>query len=244
MAKVVTVKRIANPAKQRQTAAKKSASNPALLVTLGATNPTKRRHKTMKVVKAKSHARNPKGRASSPAKRSNPTRVIVTAPRPRKRNGIRSAANPQIFGQAMKPVQLGKAVVGSLIGVAATKLIPAALPSQIITSQPLAVLASGVVAFGSGMLAKKADPAFGDGVLFGGLMQVVSLALNTYLPLVGNYVALRGGRGVNGLGYIAPGSFTFPENPIRNALTAPAPAPVVSSPAAMSGLSRAFPRAF
>lgn len=75
--------------------------------------------------------------------------------------------------------------------------------------------------------------------MYGGLLQTVSAGLNTYLPDVGRRLALSGMQR-RGVGYIAPGQFGYPENPIRNALAAPAaPAPV----AALSGYS-GFKRAF
>lgn len=240
MPKVLKVQRVVNPFVPRTVAARNprpkpaaagAKQNPALLVTLGAINP-KRRH----TVKAKKKNPSTKRRAS------NPTRVIITAPK-KKANSqsaprIASAKNPVIFGQNMKPVQLGKALAGSLIGVMICKLVPPMLPEQIVGNQALRVLVTGAIAFGSGMAAQKADPVFGDGVMYGGLMQTVSIGLNTYLPSVGSRIALSGTRRP-GMGYVVPGQFGYPENPLRNALAAPTPAPVV----AMSGV-RGFKPAF
>lgn len=240
MAKVMKVQRVVNPFKARaknarpKVAIRASKQNPALLVTLGAINP-KRRH-TVKTQAKK----NP----STKRRVSNPTRVIVTAPRKASNahsapRAIGSAKNPVIFGTSMKPLQLGKALAGSLVGVMLAKLLPPMLPEQLVGNQALRVLVTGAIAFATGMGAQKADPVFGDGVMYGGLLQTVSIGLNTYLPSVGSRLALSGTRRPGGVGYIAPGQFAFPENPIRNALMAPAaPAPVP-----MAGL-RAFPKAF
>lgn len=241
MPTVLKVQRVVNPFVRRAAAArnprpKPAASgakqNPALLVTLGAINP-KRRH----TVKAKKKNPSTKRRAS------NPTRVIITAPK-KKANmhsapRVASAKNPVIFGQNMKPVQLGKALAGSLIGVMICKLVPPMLPETIVGNQALRVLVTGAIAFGSGMAAQKADPVFGDGVMYGGLMQTVSIGLNTYLPSVGSRIALSGARRP-GMGYVVPGQFGYPENPIRNALAAPAPPAPVTSIAGIRGFKPAF----
>jgi len=239
MPKVLKVQRVVNPFIRRAASRNprpKTApgvkQNPALLVTLGAINP-KRRHTV------KSKKKNPSKRRAS-----NPTRVIVTAPRkantqhaPRT---VGSAKNPVIFGTSMKPVQLGKALAGSLVGVMLCKLVPPMLPAQLTSNQALQVLVTGAIAFGSGMAAQKADQVFGDGVMYGGLLQTVSVGLNAYLPSLGSRLSLSGtGRRPGGVGYIAPGDFSFPENPIRNAL---APAPT-AEPVAMSGI-RGFKPAF
>lgn len=240
MPKVLKVQRVVNPffaraarsASSRKNPRPKSASgpkqNPALLVTLGAINP-KRSHTV------KSKKKNPSKRRAS-----NPTRVIVTAPKKANSHhaprAIATAKNPVIFGTQMRPVQLGKALAGSLVGVMICKLVPPMLPTQITSNSALQVLVTGALAFGSGMAAKQADPVFGDGVMYGGLLQTVSVGLNTYLqnsPL--SRLALSGVQR-RGVGYIAPGAFSFPENPLRNALAAPAPA-------AMSGFAP-FKRAF
>lgn len=240
MPKVLKVQRVVNPFFRRAAASRnprpKTApgvkQNPALLVTLGAINPKRR------------HTVNSKKKNPSKRRASNPTRVIVTAPR-RKSNSqhtartIGSAKNPVIFGTSMKPIQLGKALAGSLVGVMICKLVPPMLPAQIVSNHALQVLVTGAIAFGSGMAAQKADQVFGDGVMYGGLLQTVSIGLNTYLPSLGSRLALSGtGRRPGGVGYVTSGEFSFPENPIRNALAPPAPAPV-----AISGI-RGFKPAF
>jgi hypothetical protein len=94
------------------------------------------------------------------------------------------------------------------------------------------------------------DQAFSEGVLFGGLMQAASVALNAFLPgfnIGGVPIAL------SGLADLVQGRFAVPQNPLmgQNAMRslmgpsapqgsmAPAGAKVTTS-----GLGRAYPGAY
>jgi hypothetical protein len=75
-------------------------------------------------------------------------------------------------------------------------------------------------------------------VLFGGMMQTLSVALNAFLPSV--WTALNPSLG--GLGDLVPGQFTVPQNPIRAALPVAAPMPAQAMKPVSMG--RAFRSAF
>jgi hypothetical protein len=63
----------------------------------------------------------------------------------------------------------------------------------------------------SGWAASKLDVKFGEGVYFGGAMQVASVALNAFLPAVYKTLGI-------GLGDFVPGQFAVPQNPVRGAI--------------------------
>lgn len=125
-----------------------------------------------------------------------------------RRRNMRHRRNP--FGSGFGTTDTLKYVAGLLVGVAVTKAGVPMLPFNT-TSQPLAVAGSVGVAFAAGWLASKFDPKMGQAVLFGGLAQAASVFLNAFVPPVGSYLALRGGRGV---GEFVPASFSVPQNPI------------------------------
>lgn len=189
-------------------------------------------------------------------RRRNPagTRVVVMAPRRNRRNGVRR--NPNLFGNSLGSKGTLKILGGGLAGVAAAKFIPQILPTSITTSGLGSstigkVLITGVSAFVAFWIASKADAAFGEGVLFGGLMQTASVALNAFLPgfnIAGIPIAL------SGLGDLVQGQFAVPQNPLRQmqmrqmqmalpAANSAMPAPA-GSKATMSGLGRAYPSAY
>lgn len=132
-----------------------------------------------------------------------------------------------------------EAIGGGLVGVAAAKFIPKTIGSSLgsITSgmgQYGGLILTGVSAWLAGWAASKfVSPSFGSAVLFGGLMQTGSVALNIFVP----------GFGIGGvplsLGELVPGQFAVPQNPLRLP-SAPAPAPRVN----MNGLSRVYGTAF
>ena len=228
-------KRHAKKSKPRK---RKRTSNPALIVTLGAVNPTKRRkvvaRKRKRVNKARSH------------RRRNATRVVVTAPRRQNPRRVSRRRNPQrarirrrnpvlSFGAGVPMPQTLTAIGGGLVGVAAAKFIPTVLPAQMVGSNLMRTISTAVAAFISGWLAGKVNKGFGDAVLFGGLMQTGSTALNAFLPSV------AGALGLTGLGAFANAQFAVPENPLMRGMpAAPPPVPRVTA----SGIGRAFGNAF
>jgi hypothetical protein len=210
-APVVVVVRKAAPKKRtakRKTAKKK---NPIQAITLGFVNPYKKGRKTM--------AKKAKKRSKRSYKTSGKRRALTMAPRKSrtmKKNGRRYSSrkrNRNPFGSGLGTQETMKYVIGLLVGVAVTKAGVPMLPFNT-SSQPLAIAGSIGVAFAAGWLASKFDPKMGQAVLFGGLAQAASVFLSSYIPPVGNYLALRGGRGV---GEFVPASFTVPQNPISMA---------------------------
>jgi len=117
-------------------------------------------------------------------------------------------------------------VGGGLVGVAATKYLPTLLPSGITGAMGggpiMSLLITGAGAFAAGWLARRfVGGAFGDAVLFGGLMQTGSAALTAFAP-----PALAQRLALSGLGEIVPGSYVVPQNPIKDYRP---PAPVAAS---------------
>ena len=107
---------------------------------------------------------------------------------------------------------------GGLVGVAMTKYLPTLLPASITSTISgfsgsfFPVLITGAGAFAAGYLAKRfVGETFGNAVLFGGLMQTGSAALNAFFPsasLLGQRLAL------SGVGDIVPGWYPVPQNPV------------------------------
>ena len=186
-------------------------------------------------------------KASSHRRRkSNPRRVYAMAPKRHRRRSVRRRnpvrhhrrrRNPNLFGARVTGMQMGKAVAGGLVGVAAAKFIPTMLPANLVGSNIMRVIATGVSAFVAGWLAGKADRTFGDAVLFGGLMQTGSVVLNVFVPSIGKQIGLSG---------LTPARFPLPDNPIAAGMMLAAPGAAAGAPiraANVSGLA-AFGSAF
>ena len=227
---------VANPrrkvaARRRKAPAKRRRQhNPALLVTLGAVNPGGSMAKARRRKKAH-RAANPRRR------RRNTTRVVVTAPRRhnvhhrrRRRSNPRRHRNPA-FG--LRGTGMAKAVAAGLAGVAAAKFLPTLIPAGLIQGNLMRTVATGAAAFAAQMLAKAVvkDPTISDAVLFGGLMQTGSTALNAFLPGIAASLGLSG---------IMDANWSIPENPLRQLPVVPA----ANARASVSGLDRAFGSAY
>jgi hypothetical protein len=199
-------------------------------------NPRRRRRNSVKViVRHKRRARNPRKvsvrrRRHTTARRSNPRRHST-----RRRN-------PALFGHQVGAVEMAKAVGGGLLGVAITKAVPNMLPAGITSSSPIMnALVSAAVAIGAGMIVKalvKGDPTIGDAVMFGGLMQAGSVALNSFLPQVGSVIGLQGLG--NGIGDLVAGRFPVPQNPISAGVQMALPAPAMPGAHAGAGVGAIF----
>ncbi len=231
--------------KRKSTTTTKSRSrskNPALLLTLGAVNPKKRG--TRKMARRKVRRAAPKRRRRT-ASRSNPRpvvrrrrrRVARAAPvRRRRRNPVRRRRvtrrrrNPSLFGLNVGGNQMAQAVLGGLLGVAAAKFIPSVIPINLGGGNVVRTIISGISAFVAGWAGQKfVGKPFGDAVLFGGLMQAGSVALNAFLPMIGERIAL------SGMGEIVPtGGFVVPSNPVTP----------VQARIEPNGLDRAYGRPF
>jgi hypothetical protein len=198
--------------------------NPALLVTLGAVNPGGK-----KVAKKR---RKKAVRASNPRRRRrNATRVVVTAPRRRNRritHRRRSVARRRNPAFGLRGAGMAKAVVAGLAGMAASKFIPTLIPGNLIQGNLMRTVATGASAFIAQMIAKAVvkDQSVSDAVLFGGLMQTGSVALNAFLPGIAQSLGLSG---------IMDANWTIPENPLKRLPSAPAEP-------ALSGLAFAYGR--
>ncbi len=268
------VRRVArmNPVR-RVVRRRRRRTNPAHLLTLGLAglvNPRKRR-RTKKVAikrrrrKATSSAPRRRRRrvASNPRRhrrRRNTTVVVRTRRRrsrrmnPRRRvvRHHRRSRNP-LFGHS-GAATMGKMVIGGLAGVTICKAVPNMLPASLTSSPIMRTATSVAIAVASGYLAKKfiGDSTVSDAIMFGGLMQAGSVALNSFLPSVGATIGLQGLGG--GMGDLIAGNYPIPQNPIfpqfnpgygGGMIAAPAMAPGAKSSApALSGLAGPFGSAF
>jgi hypothetical protein len=133
---------------------------------------------------------------------------------------------------------------GGLVGVTATKLVAgyassafSSTLSSIGSGGFVSVIVSGVSAFLAGWAASKVNREFGDAVLFGGLMQTGSVAINAFLPssIAGQF----------SLGDLINGNFVVPQNPIRAAqMAGMAAAAAAAAAPAKSGMGAAYPPAY
>lgn len=275
MATIQRVRRVANPQRKRRltpkqikyfgTARQKAAlkrkrssaskrvsgvRNPALVVTLGALNPqrrkptmaaTRRRRKNTSGARRRRRtvtAAAPRRRRANPARR----RVSMAAPRRRRRVASYRRRNPAMFGSRPFSGAGAQLILGGLLGVAGTKFVARMIPPGLTgfagTFGPVINNAVGALVIGWAA-GKAAKGPFGDAVLFGGMMQVGSTLINTLVPnlrLADIPIALQG----RGMGEFVPGGFVVPQNPVRGI---PA-APPTNNRTQMSGLTRAFGTAF
>jgi hypothetical protein len=120
---------------------------------------------------------------------------------------------------------MAKAIVAGMAGMAAAKFIPTLIPGQFVQGNLMRTVATGASAFVAQMIARAVvkDQTVADAVLFGGLIQTGSVALNAFLPAIARQVGLAG---------IMNADWSIPENPLR--------ALPVAAPVAMSGLARAY----
>lgn len=184
-------------------------------------------------------------RANKRRKSSNPRRRVVI----QRRRTNRRRRNPDLLGAPLTSKQTLMVIGGGFAGLIATKFIPTLLPTSVLgtvgTSAAGQFVVSLVAALATGWAAGKfVGPAFGNGAMFGGIIQAVSVGLNGFLPSVYSSLGI-------GLGDLLPGSFTVPQNPIRAGMmprrvAAPAASASTGGQArvTMSGLARAYGNAF
>ena len=241
---------------------RKRRTNPALVVTLGSINP---RRRTTKVAKRKTRRRRVTNRRRTrrtnvhraPVRRTrrrrtrNPKRVYVMNPRRRntrrrrhntRRHYSRRRRNPTLFGRT-SPKDMLTMIGGGLVGVTATKLVAGYASSALSSTLSsigsggfISVVVSGVSAFIAGWAAGKVNKEFGDAVLFGGLMQTGSVAINAFLP--------SSISGQFSLGDLVNGNFVVPQNPIRAAQMAGMAAAAAAAAPIKSGMGAAYPPAY
>lgn len=238
----------ANPRRRRSASAAKhsrrrvSRRNPALVVTLGSLNPTRRKSTVAR--KRRKKSANPRRHARRRTSRSAP-RMFVMAPRrrgrrrvssnPRRRRAVysRRRRNPSFMGTNVTSGAMLQMVAGGLVGVTAAKMIPRLLPAGLRTGNFMNVIATLASAVAAGMLTTRfVNANIGSAVLFGGLMQTGSVALNAFIPGLGGQFSL---------GELMAGGFPVPQNPIRAGIAAPV---ANSARVTMSGLTRAYGTAF
>lgn len=211
----------------RKRTIRRRRANPATLLTLGAVNPQPRR---------KSVARRKRRNSTTTRRRRrtrNPRRVAVRTVR--RRRVSRRRRNPAVFGSRLGSSGSLQMIFGGLLGVTAAKMLPTFLPASFVATPIMRILATGVSAYVASMVAgKMMSGPFADSVMFGGLMQTGSVALNTFVPSIGRQIGLAG------MGDLVPGAFPVPQNPILAGIPAPTPKANIN----MNGLSRAFPSAF
>lgn len=132
---------------------------------------------------------------------------------------------------------MAKAVVAGLAGVAAAKFLPTLIPGQFVQGNLMRTVATGASAFVAQMIAKMVvkDPTVTDAVLFGGLMQTGSTALNAFLPSLARQL------GLSGMGEIMDANWSIPENPLRSVPSAPAAG---DARMGVAGLARAYGSAY
>ena len=151
----------------------------------------KRRKTRKKVATAKRRRRvvatNPKRRRTH-RKASNPKVVVRYRTRRPNRRKHAVKRNPNIFGSRLGSKDSMKMIGGGLAGVVATKFLPTMIPAnmapQLVSTNLGRVAVSAAAALVAGWAASKLDARFGEGVYFGGFMQVASVGLNTFLPSV------------------------------------------------------------
>ena len=244
------VVKAANPRRRRKSVNRRKARrNPAYLVTLGAVNPRRRNSMARK---RKSNSKRSHRRRRSVVVASNPyrRRRRVRASNPRRRrvvhhrkaNRRRRNPLPSVFGSRPFSADGLKIVAGGLLGVAAAKFIPKILPASLTSSLGNfgSILTTAISAYAASFVAEKAlGDKVGSAVLFGGLMQTGSVALNMFIPgfAVGG-VPLA----LSGLGDFVPGQFVVPQNPLRQIPVTPPPSSKAN--VTMNGLARAYKPAF
>ena len=206
-------------------------TNPGVLVTLGPLNPARKRatrkgggkkttmrrarRKTVKRRRRRNVVAAPNRRRVYRRRRRNVTAVANR----RRRSYRRRRRNPDLFGSKVPTTTLVTAAIGGIVGVTVAKLIPPALPAAMVSTPAMRVIATLGTALLGGYVVGQMDKTLGQGVVFGGLMQTVSLSLNAFIPAVGQHVGLGRRRG---FGAITPGGFNTPYNPVKMGISAPA----------------------
>ncbi len=195
---------------RRKVKAKRRASNPGpYLLTMAplASNPHRKKRRKSAMAKTKRKV------AAKRARKSNPTRR-----RSRRSNSHRSRrSNP--FG--LTGGDLTKHVVGATVGFSVCKLAPRSYPANWTASPIMSVVSTGLTALGLAWVANRFARPWTTGVLIGGGMATLNVAINAWAP-----PSLSQYASISNLGEFVPGGFPLPQGPVRYALaSAPAEAP-------------------
>lgn len=257
-----TASRRKNPVRRVKVANRRKSRNPVIL-TLGAVNPkrsknpvakktkNRRRRVTVSHRRRRSHRRahnpRPVARRRSNPKRRNSTRVVVVSPRAnrRRRHHHRRRNPPALFGHPLFGKDAVMLLGGGLVGVTATKFIPTLLPASltggIASSNIGRTVLSGVSAVVAGWAGSKVSPVFGQGMLYGGMLQTFSVLLNAFLPSIWTQLNPQ----LGGLGQFVDGSFPVPQIPVSQMLPPATPMPAPSQVrVGGDGLGRAYGSAY
>ncbi len=226
---------------------------------VAATRKNRRRRRVNATRTNRRRRRNPVARRTNRRRRRNATRIVVVSPkanRRRRRNPSRvnrrrvhhrrrNPMNTSLFGAPLFGKSSLELLGGGLVGVAAAKFIPTLLPASITGgiggSNIGRTIMTGIAAVVGGWAGSKVSPQFGQGMLFGGMMQTLSVALNAFLPTVYGQLGPY-----SQLGDLMPGGFSVPQNPLRLPPPPPAALPPAGAQArmTMNGLARAYGSAF
>jgi len=241
---VLTLGSMANPRRKRRKADAKKRSNKTMAATKNNrrrsmnkrhyrrnTKPSanRRRHERRRnpAPRINRHRRHEMNRRHHHRRRNGPKIIVM---RPNRRKNRRH--NPQ-FGQSIFAGPLfGRNALelmgGGLLGLVAAKFIPtmfaSSIPSAVSGTNIGRVIISGIAAVIAGWAGSKISIPLGQGMLFGGMIQTISVALNAFLPSVYSQLNPSLGR----LGDLAPGSYVVPQNPIRDGMPVALPAPAVA----------------
>jgi len=210
------VTRIVNPKRSKRAHPRKRARakpnhhkrrNPAYLMTLGPMiNPkrssrvAKKKRKNSK--KSYAHRSNHRAHRMNTKKRHHSTMSKTRVQSWAAKHGMKVVGrkgnrrrNPMASSISLsRPSGIVQAGVGVLVGVAATKAVTAALPSEVTSSPLYSTLAAIAVAAGVWWVGSFIDPEFGAAAGLGGIAEAGSIALNAFLPSVGSTLALSGRR--------------------------------------------------
>lgn len=229
-------RRRANPVARRR---HRRRSNPV------AAAPRRRRRYSVRHVARRRSRRNPKVVV---IRRYNKRRNARRMNSRRRRNPISTT----LFGAPLFGRKGLEYIGGGFAGLLAAKFLPTMVPTSItggIASSGVGrVVLSGISAVVAGWLGSKVSTEVGQGMLFGGMIQTASVALNYFLPqgygAVSQYATL---------GDLTPGAFPVPMNPIlagRPMATLPPAAAMIANGGGgqvrmgVSGLGRAYPAAY
>ncbi len=228
--RVVNPRKRSVPHKKARARPNRRSVNPVYLMTLGPMiNPkrsstmakkTKKKNKKSYAHRSKPNSYARKNKKNSKSRPLTNARVAAFA----KSHGLkvvskksnRRSRNPLASSISLsRPSGIVQAGVGVLVGVAATKAITAALPSNVTSSALYSTFAAAAIAAGVWWVGSFINPEFGAAAGLGGIAEAGSIALNAFLPSIGSTLALSG----RGQGDFVPARYAVPQNPILDAAT-------------------------
>jgi len=165
-----------------------------------------------------------KRKASSGARRASNYRRSRKNPKmfgKRRSNHRRRSSNPfQFFGGAARPKTVGKAVIGVMAGVGATRMVTNMLPASFTSSNLTHALSAAAVALAEWWALSMVDGEFAAAVGLGGLAYATNAGLNAVMPEAGSYVGISGMR--RGTGDFVPADQSGFMTTLRPSMSIPA----------------------